>query len=189
VVLNISWLGPFIRLLEKLGLRSPLFISFAIVSGYLEFAPDSWLPWQLIAPRETYFVWIALVFYPSIAIAFAFALDWSWSAVRRRLDARSIRRSRVDLLNGLDTLEHQVIENHFRANGLRENTVIITATSTEHDVLIKLRGKGIVTVAPMRLGAPDWRAVPYSVTIAPWAWEIMNSDEYKPNLTGTQKRR
>jgi hypothetical protein len=185
-----SWLGNFLGFLEKLGLRGPMFFFFAATSAFLMYASDSWLTELRLADlRKTYATWIEIAFVVSTALTLPFLYEWSRKATRRCRHRVRRNRDRVELLNGLSSIEHQILESHFRREGLRENTVLISDTSIERDALIKLRQKMIVTVVPMRSGARDWRPSPVSVTIAPWAWNIMNSTKYKPNLSGVDAHR
>lgn len=185
-----QWLGSILSFLEKVGLRGPVFFFFSVVSGLLLYMSDSWLSrLRLLDLRKTYSIWIEVIFIAATVLTLTYATEWLLKTIRHYARLARINRSRRNLLNGLSTVEHQLLEHHFLRDGLRENTVIISNTSNERDVLFKLREKRIVVVTPMRPGGLDWRASPASVTIAPWAWKIMNSSRYKPNLTGVDGRR
>jgi hypothetical protein len=185
-----QWLGSILTFLDKLGLRGPLFFFFMVVSAVLLRASDSCLAWlRLTDLRNTNATGIEVVFVASTVLTLAFIAEWIRKALRRCWRRVRLNRDHIEMLNGLSTLEHQILEQHFLRDGLRENTVIISDTSVEHDVLIKLIAKRVVTTTQMRRGLHDWRPVPVSVTIVPWAWKIMNSAHYKPNLTGVEKSR
>lgn len=183
-----AWIGQIADYLSKLGLRGPLFFFLATTSAFLLYASDSLLTGlRLIDLRKAQPTWLEFAFVVSTSLTLAFAYEWLRKAIRRCRRLVRLNRDRVELLNGLSSIEHQILENHFCRDGLRESAVVISGASTECDVLIRLRQKTIVTIKSMRSGMQDWRAFPVSATIAPWAWKIMHSSKYKPNLTGVDK--
>lgn len=183
-----GWIGQLADFLSKLGLRGPMFFFLATTSAFLIYASDSLLTrLRLMDLRKTQPTWLEFAFVVSTALTLAFAYEWCRKAIQRCRRLVRLHREHVELLNGLSSLEHQILENHFRREGLRESTVVISDANTEHDVLLRLQQKAIVTVTSMRPGVRDWRAFPVSATIAPWAWKIIHSSKYKPNLTGVEK--
>jgi hypothetical protein len=180
-------LGPILSSLGKLGLRGPIVFFFTVISGLLLYLSDSKLSrLHLLELRQTCSLWIEIVFLAAMVLTAGYASERLDKSIRLFARMGRINRRRRKLLNGLNAAEHQILETYFRRDGLRESTLVISNPSIEHDALIRLKRKRIVLFAPTRVDARDWSSATFSVAIAPWAWRIMCSARYKPDLTGIE---